>query len=172
MTHRILILGSNHAGKDSMAAALIVASKGKLRYDQSSSYQLAKLVPEWREKRDLEDWWSRRRHHRQVWIDAFDRLRAHHGDDICAQYLFGYCKQNIVTGIRYARELSALLLTDNKPTTVIWCRFAARYQLDVDYDLLDLDQISRLCASHKIPLFATWGEQIASVIWGMIDGNA
>ena len=163
---RILITGGDHTGKDSLARDLVLASKGTLIYTQASSFQVATLVPEWQDGRDLRDWWERRREHRQEWIDRFNDLRRTHRPAIFATHLF-HQGESIVTGLRFTSELIDFMTTDLTLDAILWCRYSRRTQ--GGHDALTLDLTAQLAAIGNVPVFVVWSNTQAPFIWRLLE---
>lgn len=113
---RLLIIGPDGCGKDTLAR--LVRDNSTLRYPEPTSLTWAREIPEWQDGRDIEDWWNRRREHRDEWVDAAARLLYRGGWTALAQLVFR--RADIYTGLRTAEELVALTQAE-LVTGVIWC---------------------------------------------------
>ena len=162
---RILITGGDHTGKDSLAQALC-GQNSDLVYTAASSRQIATLVEEWQDGRDLHEWWLQRRHHRQEWIAAFDTLRHTRRPGIFATYLFEQ-GESIVTGLRFTSELIDLLNSAVAPHIILWCRYANRPH--IGNDILTLDLTAQLAALQDIPVLVVWSDVHIQTLTGLIQ---
>ena len=161
---RILITGGDHTGKDSLARALI-AGNPALIYTGASSRKIADLIAAWQDGRDLDEWWSRRRDHREDWIAAFDALRKTRRPGIFATALYEQ-GESIVTGLRFTAELIDLLNSPVAPHIILWCRYANRHQIGPD--ALTLDLTAQLAALQSIPVVVVWSETRVEYLLNLI----
>ena len=113
---RLVIIGPDGCGKDTLARAL--SQRTSLRYPEPTSLTWARGIQEWQDGRDLTQWWRDRRHHRDEWIDAANRLTATYGPTAIADRAFN--QADIYTGLRHQDELSAVLISCNIDM-VVWC---------------------------------------------------
>ena len=113
---RLLIIGPDGCGKDTLAR--LVRDLSTLRYPEPTSLTWAREIYDWQDGRDIEDWWQRRREHRDEWVDVAARLLHKHGWDALAKIVFR--RADIYTGLRTAEELMSLLQTQLL-TGVVWC---------------------------------------------------
>ena len=138
-------MGPDGCGKDTLARAIRDASH--LRYAEPSSLTWARQVAEWSDDRDIRDWWSRRRDHREEWITAAQRLLINGDPDV----LYRICMEwsDIYTGIRTFDELAFILESHRYLDGVIWCWNPARpMDLGIDYTVA----MSAHCAQvNQIP---------------------
>ena len=114
-TPRLLIMGPDGCGKDTLAR--LIRDMTGLRYPEPTSLTWARHVMDWNDGRDIEEWWSKRRDHREEWIDA--ALRMQYPDptrliDIAFQVA------DIYTGLRNEDELCAALQAYSF-RGVLWC---------------------------------------------------
>lgn len=113
---RILIIGPDGSGKDTLAR--LIRDQSDLRYPEPTSLTWAREVPAWQDGRDIKEWWTQRRQHREEWIDQALRLRMDGGSAALANICFQ--SADIYTGLRTQEELLAVL-AEVSINLVVWC---------------------------------------------------
>ena len=113
---RLLIIGPDGCGKDTLARQ--VRDISTLRYPEPTSLTWARSITAWQDGRDIEEWWTQRRNHRDEWVDAVLGLLRDEGPTALALRIFKYA--DIYTGVRTFEELAAVLSQD-QVTGVVWC---------------------------------------------------
>ena len=113
---RLIIIGPDGCGKDTLARQ--VRDISCLRYPEPTSLTWARGIEAWQDGRDIADWWTQRRDHRDEWVDAATGLLRNNGYTALAHLVFK--RADIYTGLRTVEELEAIL-ERGIVTGVVWC---------------------------------------------------